>query len=285
MCIIIVNKQSTLSKETLHECWNRNPEGSGLLWTENNKLMTYKTLTAFSNFYDKYKEIRKQEGVIILHSRIATEGKVDRINCHPFLVNENLGFCHNGIIDTGYETKDCSDTYTFNEVVLKELQVDFLQNPAIMMMLAEYIGKSKLALLNNEGKFWIINEKLGHWDEEGNWYSNDSYKPIKQIQKSVETGKQLVLIDETTTQEDLNAKLKLLREEEEKAEKEMSEFLSKYKFSKCVMDCGREASIIHIQEGCLLCEECYRVLQAETAFNNQCAEIEESPFKQLVDFD
>ena len=114
----------------------------------------------------------------MLHFRIGTSGKIDLNNCHPFTVNNNLAFVHNGIINSIELTNiNYSDTWHFNKL-LKQLPNDFLNNKAITELLSNYIEYSKLIFLDNKGAFKIINEDLGHWNN-NNWFSNNSYKTEK----------------------------------------------------------------------------------------------------------
>jgi hypothetical protein len=48
-------------------------------------------------------------------------------------------------------------------------------NNGILNLIDSAIGHSKLVFLNNENRFHISNERLGHWDNVGNWFSNYSY--------------------------------------------------------------------------------------------------------------
>lgn len=176
MCIAILNKQGKLGCEQLENSWKNNNQGGGLMWVEQGKLQTFKTYD-YTDFSDMYFNLRTNPNIgnIVLHFRIATSGYQNPINLHPFLVNENLGFVHNGIL-SGLGNKDYSDTYEFNEM-LKKLPVDFLQNDSIVLFITEYISSSKLIFLDSQDNYSIINENFGDWDETGdNWYSNDSHK-------------------------------------------------------------------------------------------------------------
>lgn len=176
MCIAILNKQGKLASEQLENSWKNNNEGAGLLWVHRGELKVFKTYD-YKEFCDAYYDLRENSeiGNIVLHFRIATSGYQNPINLHPFLVNDNLGFVHNGII-SGLGNKDYSDTYEFNEM-LKKLPSDFLQNDSIVHFITEYISSSKLIFLDSQDNYSIVNEKFGDWDESGdNWYSNDSHK-------------------------------------------------------------------------------------------------------------
>lgn len=181
MCIAILNTKGTISKETLQNCWNNNPDGAGMIYTTlNNDLKIFKEMLDFDKFYNEYKKARKQnkESNFVLHFRIATSGKVDLNNCHPFKVNKNLAFVHNGMIDIQPLSTNVSDTFTFNEAIIKNLGSNFLYNEAIIRLIESYIGYSKLVFLNSFNEATIINEDLGHWNKD-NWYSNTSYESKK----------------------------------------------------------------------------------------------------------
>jgi hypothetical protein len=84
---------------------------------------------------------------------------------------------HNGII-RDYET---SETYCDSAMLAKDLDSIVTENPDVVFtdgfssLLKKIIGLDKLAFMNRDGKFRIINSKQGHWDE-GVWFSNSSYK-------------------------------------------------------------------------------------------------------------
>lgn len=178
MCIIVLNTKEHLSKDLLNECWQSNSDGAGLMYAIDGKLNIFKELKNFNTFYDYYSTLRKEfkKTKIGLHFRIATSGKIDLNNIHPFTVNEKLAFMHNGIIDIPLQRKSkISDTIAFNQKILKQLPQNFLNNHAITDLIFRYIERSKLLFMNNQGKYWIFNEQLGHWDKNENWFSNYSY--------------------------------------------------------------------------------------------------------------
>lgn len=172
MCIAILNTKNTLSFDTIKNSWDNNNQGAGLLYAANNRLNVYKSYE-FTDFYNEYKRVRKTHtGTIVLHFRIATSGHKKWINLHPFIVNNSLGFVHNGII-SGLGDDQHSDTYQFNSM-LQKLPSNFLGNEVMREFIREYIGGSKLIFLDHKGNHTIINERAGHW-KDGNWYSNNSY--------------------------------------------------------------------------------------------------------------
>ena len=179
MCIAILNtsKAGGLPKKQIQNSWDNNDMGSGLLWNKDGKLNVFKSYN-YDDYLEKYNDLRddKSIGNIVLHFRIATSGYDGEHNLHPFLVNDDLGFVHNGIIK-GLGNKTFSDTYEFNDM-LKKYKHNFLTCEMSKFFISEYIGYSKLIFLDSKDKYTIINEGLGKWSG-GNWYSNDSYKEYK----------------------------------------------------------------------------------------------------------
>lgn len=176
MCIAILNtkKAGRLPKSQIKNSWDNNDMGAGLLWNHKNKLNVFKTYD-YDEYISKYNELRddKEVGHIVLHFRIATSGYKGEHNLHPFLVNDKLGFVHNGVIK-GLGNKQFSDTYEFNDM-LKKFSHNFLSCDMTKYFISEYIGYSKLLFLDADDRYTIINEEMGKWAD-GNWYSNDSYK-------------------------------------------------------------------------------------------------------------
>jgi hypothetical protein len=178
MCIAIYKPEDkVLSLATLKECYTSNPDGAGFMYAENKKLHIEKGFFSFQSFYDAFKKHENKQTVI--HFRIKTHGKIDTTNCHPFAVNNAIGFVHNGII-SGFGDANHSDTIGFNQSILQPLvskwgNLALFQDP-IIDLIEGRIGYSKLVFLDRHGNHKIMNEHKGTWDD-GVWYSNDSYKP------------------------------------------------------------------------------------------------------------
>ena len=178
MCIAIYKPEGKLlSLATLKECYTSNPDGAGFMYAESKKLHIEKGFFSFQSFYDAFKKHESKQAVI--HFRIKTHGKIDTTNCHPFAVNNAIGFVHNGII-SGFGDANHSDTIGFNQSILQPLvskwgNLALFQDP-IIDLIEGRIGYSKLVFLDRHGNHKIMNEHKGTWDD-GVWYSNDSYKP------------------------------------------------------------------------------------------------------------
>ena len=121
-----------------------------------------------------------KDKTFLIHFRYATHGLKNVDNVHPFKVNTNLVFAHNGIINCVDDDNKLSDTQMYNKQVLQKLDNSFLESNAIKLLIEESIGSSKLAFLDSNGHYTIINESSGHWNKHKSiWYSNDGYKKSK----------------------------------------------------------------------------------------------------------
>lgn len=178
MCIAILNNSGKLSRQTIYTCWENNPDGAGFTYWNGNELVVIKELQSKKRFFKLYSQHRdKSSNPFAVHFRVATCGKIDATNCHPFKVSNKIAFIHNGVIPQLSDYKsNFSDTYELNEL-LKGMPEDWLLNQSVIELLSDYISSSKLVFIR-QNEYSIINEHLGKWDD-GNWFSNDTYKPIQ----------------------------------------------------------------------------------------------------------
>lgn len=205
MCIIALNKSRiVLFRQTLNNCWSRNKDGAGMLYSVDGKLEVFKSMSK-KKFIKEYFKVRKvyPDIDIVLHFRYSTHGKNNIANTHPHLINENLGFVHNGIIDNVVDdnekdvqrwdikekkmvtvkrfASDKSDSALFAKM-LGDLPEDFLDSKVFVELIENYIGNgNKLVFLDKDGKYTIVNEEKGVWDS-GCWFSNLGYLPKKEIE-------------------------------------------------------------------------------------------------------
>ena len=175
MCIAILNQTGVLSLKTFKRCWQSNPDGAGFCYFDGDKVQIVKEMKSVKLLHKQYTEVRAKfpDVDIAIHFRVSTHGRVNSTNCHPFRVSKNTAFIHNGIIQGVGTSPDFSDTYLFNEGIVKKLPSNFVHNGAILELLATFIGYSKLVIISGNQSA-IVNEDLGHWDG-GNWFSNKSY--------------------------------------------------------------------------------------------------------------
>lgn len=184
MCVIAVQpKGNIISKQELQNCWDNNGHGGGIMYANNKKIIVKKEMKSFDKFYEYITEASKFDSAVVIHFRIATSGGINEYNCHPFKVHKNLYFCHNGILDIDVPaTSKENDTQIFNNTLMKPLPYNFYKNDAIMNMIEYTIGNgNKFVFLDDNGDFFILNERAGEWSEGGAWFSNTSYKRAKVI--------------------------------------------------------------------------------------------------------
>lgn len=181
MCIAILKtKGNPISDEVLKTCSNNNPDGCGFAYVDDGVIRIFKTLD-FNEFLIEYKKVEDKSNML-LHFRIATHGKVNVNNCHPFKLNHRMALIHNGII-SGYgdsKSKDdgLTDTQDFINKTIGNIGWKNWKNPAFRELVGKAIGYSKFCILDVSGDYTIINESAGYWVD-GNWYSNKSYEPKK----------------------------------------------------------------------------------------------------------
>lgn len=179
MCIAIYKPENkVISKVILEQCYQANPDGAGFMYVENKELVMKKGFFTFKDFWEAWQPHEAKQAAI--HFRIKTHGNINEENCHPFMINKGLGFIHNGII-SGFGFGDKSDTYHFNEEIMKPLVNKYgnsiLTNEAIKTLIESKIGYSKFVMIDRHGNHTLFNESKGLWDG-GIWYSNSSYKPV-----------------------------------------------------------------------------------------------------------
>lgn len=178
MCIAILKKEGAeITDETLAECYLRNSDGCGFSYIDNDGAMQVKKTMDYDEFLADFRMAEQTcESPFLIHFRIATHGTVDEFNCHPFSIDEETSFIHNGIVPAMPTDARKSDTQMFNELFLQELPEGWRLNVAMKSMVEKFIGQSKLVWLNTDGSWDIFNESKGVWEGEV-WFSNTSYKP------------------------------------------------------------------------------------------------------------
>lgn len=179
MCIAIVKPEgATITDEQLTNCFENNSDGAGIAFAQDNKLYLIKGIFKKDEFINKVRQVETiAQGAMLIHCRISTSGLIDKLNCHPHVINENLVMAHNGILDIDVpKESEVSDTVIFIYEYLRNLPEDFIKNEGIMKLIEAVIGNhNKFCFLNNKGEYAIANEKQGEWFK-GIWYSNDTYE-------------------------------------------------------------------------------------------------------------
>lgn len=177
MCILILKtKYGTINKETLKTAFNNNLDGAGLGYTVNSKIVIDKGYFDFNSFYNAYLKAELiADNNIMIHCRISTGGKLNKECCHPFYINSDLIIGHNGILDAIEPTSTKNDTMVFIDRYLSN-KTNLFNDDEYLNLLSYAIKSNKFIIMNNKGDYKIINESLGHWnDNHSVWYSNSSY--------------------------------------------------------------------------------------------------------------
>lgn len=189
MCIIAIKPadKAMFDESTIKTMFSNNPHGAGIMFVKPDG--TVHIEKGFFKVDDMLKYISDNEKTLdkadcVLHFRIATSGKKDALGCHPYPVWQNnksasddtsLAMCHNGILDRcGYHgNSEINDTQVFIKDCLRKLPHNFLKNKAITKLIGDSIDTNKLAFLDKNG----IHTIGKFTEDEGYYFSNDSYKP------------------------------------------------------------------------------------------------------------
>ena len=116
MCIAIAKKihSKCPSLDTLHNCWESNPDGAGFAFNDAGRVVIKKGFMTWGDFKAAWLRYSKRydfdnRGVLI-HFRISTHGGTNPQNTHPFPVISDTGMMqksecvcdyaaiHNGVI-------------------------------------------------------------------------------------------------------------------------------------------------------------------------------------------
>lgn len=200
MCIIVSKEKgiNMPTKSTLKECFLRNSDGAGLMYTKNNSVVIEKGFMNFGSFYKRIKELKKEfnsdlkDVPMVFHFRIGTQGKNDEFTCHPFMISNksedlkrtrvktNIGMVHNGIISTYSRVREdnLSDTQLFIKYcvsIFNKMNRNFYKDDEVLDYLYS-VAQSKLCFLDKEGNIYYRGDFI---EDNGIKYSNNTYKPYK----------------------------------------------------------------------------------------------------------
>ena len=233
MCIAIYGLKGTEvpTEDILKTCFVNNCDGAGFCFnTDNGKVqivkgfMTWESfISAFREYDEKYKF--KDRGLLI-HFRIATHGSTNPGNCHPFPISSNpkhlkkpkfisnYACVHNGIISlTASEKSELSDTGLFVKDYLTKIASNkgWFYNQKNIELIYELIS-SKMAILNSNGE--IIATKGFHQGDDGNFYSNNSYKAVYHSLYSWDFDEYLDIVSNERNKYELECPLMRLKQDE-----------------------------------------------------------------------
>lgn len=177
MCIAALQtKGHTIAEPNLRKMFSSNPDGAGIAYIKEGKVVIDKGHMLVDDFVSAYNKIKEggffDTDAALVHCRIATMGEIGLDNSHPFMVRDGA-MIHNGMLFGGGRDEKKSDTRIFCERLYIDLT--FQQVTANKKALGKELAGNKLAFLYNDGKYAIVNEDAGMWDN-GVWYSNSGYK-------------------------------------------------------------------------------------------------------------
>ena len=185
MCLLMVAKPNAMPSDDALVCaCANNPDGFGYAVHTGKTIITGRGMN-HNDVIDRFLTTREKHmnGWAMFHARMTTHGETVKENCHPFRVggSPETILAHNGIlsnvkIPAGDKR---SDTRVFAEDLLPA-RLNILDNKKKFKKLEKWAGGSKVAVFSTDRRLnkavYIINEKLGSWDDDGLWWSNSSYK-------------------------------------------------------------------------------------------------------------
>ena len=176
MCVIIfVPEGKDISVNELKEAWTTNPDGAGYA-IQKDGIVKFKR--GFMHFEEFLKEIVPLIGKynLLLHFRISTSKKVNKIQTHPYKkgnVTITQGettkpvICMNGIISKQKEYKECNDTMSY---IIDHEDAFANINQDILNIIEDATGAKWAVMKPNE--VLLSSEFIEH---EGRFYSNKNH--------------------------------------------------------------------------------------------------------------
>lgn len=191
MCIILSCEPGCRpDAKTLDTCMTNNPDGAGLMWTENGMVQVCKGLFTMSDLVSVFDYI-PTEAPLAIHMRIATSGGIDYGTCHPFPITDNLealhatdlecpfAVMHNGVIATmpTDEKAGISDTVSFVRSVLYPMTIhgrSSIMSKTARMRIRRAAPNNRFCIMSKSGDVARIGKG---WEtvQRGVYASNDSW--------------------------------------------------------------------------------------------------------------
>lgn len=165
MCIILTcEKYVRPDYDLLETCFWNNPDGAGIMWTEDDAVQIVK---GFDDVVDLAEAIKcvPDDSRLVVHMRIATSGGIDVGTCHPFPVCDSLeflhasdvecdvGIAHNGVI-AGMPTdakKGISDTVYFVGHIVNDLYSGEGITKSVLRRIKRAAPGNRFAVMTSDG--------------------------------------------------------------------------------------------------------------------------------------
>lgn len=176
MCLAIFKPgKLIIPEDALRRGWQGNSDGAGFAYVRGGKVVIEKGFMTVKAFLEAYNTAFKanKKSPMLIHFRIRSQGDKSEANTHPFPIKGGA-LIHNGTLDgTGSKYMEGkSDTALFAEQLGERLDFDTVS--AHKKDLGDALGWNKVVLLYDNGNHVIINESMGHWENDV-WFSNHSY--------------------------------------------------------------------------------------------------------------
>jgi predicted glutamine amidotransferase len=170
MCLIIHSPPGHVpALKDIASALKQNDDGVGLMHYAGTKPVVFKALSATAKqVHERMQTLEDFDKVV--HFRMATHGRRDDSNLHPFRLADGGFLMHNGIISID-RSKDTnrSDTWHFID---QEINPALVQGTLDWQKVAEDIGPSnRLVTLQPDGDIIIVNKSAGV-EHDGAWFSN-----------------------------------------------------------------------------------------------------------------
>lgn len=178
----------TLTPSVIGTAMGRHADGFGIAWRDTSgsaPVLRTRTFAphdkpAFRALLDA---VMKAGDEYAVHFRMATSGPKSADMSHPFTYEDpdpavgTVAVLHNGIISIAHDRSKESDTAAFVRLVLAQLPTQWWTQPALVYLVREAIGYSKLTIMTAAHGTHIVGEEKGEWDG-GIWYSSE-HRPSK----------------------------------------------------------------------------------------------------------
>jgi len=183
MCIAITKPADTAPDwDAYQHGFNRNPDGWGFAVPHKGRVVIRKDISSFDAFRKEFEPWADRPALV--HFRIKTHGPVNKRNCHPFRLTDQLAMIHNGMLDITCSLRaDKSDTWHFVKQVLRPMAAGdprFAWNVGSTFLGEQFIANNKVAFIDADGNVKVWNEEAGTKEADGHWYSNLSYAKPRQ---------------------------------------------------------------------------------------------------------
>ena len=190
MCIIVAKPAGTSIPltETFDNCATSNKDGIGFAYNKTGEKPTitkgFKDVPMLLKMLEMHKVTKEHN--LVIHFRLATHGKKDQGNCHPFPLSQSFehmreldctcdcAVAHNGVFSSMPQSPEHSDTMKFVGGILASPEViNNLDSKPIKELVRGYCGfSSKLAFLRPQGITLIGDFELS----DGVHYSNKQFE-------------------------------------------------------------------------------------------------------------